>query len=855
MLEKFFTKSEKINNENLNNYTNQLQSLEKISSLLVSSLPLDSILENITQLLPSALGISFASILLWDTNNENFKVAKNSIPKKVAKIIETALHKVDGFSYPGNTDENLFKNSMKQKAVLTTENIYAMLIPVTGENYAKAVISLIKSQIKLLVSAPLIINNEAIGVLALGWKKSEFTQHDKEAVQTFTNQTAIAIQNTRLYQQIQEQLVEKKQQFQDLQALQRVSNYITSTLDFSELPQKIVDIIPDQLGKDYVGGVFAYKENDNANFYRLSSMTNTPQIKEAQKFLNLSINDYIYNFSDDIETLSNLHQHVIVSRTHYISDNFRDFAPSSIKTATLNAVKKLLNLGGIGSIPIILHDVVIGFLFFAFRIPAKAINERHINMMKAFADQIAITIGNARLYETSIQQNQDLQTIQNITNYITASLDIEEICQKIADAIPQQLGTENGYIGGFIALKETNTSILKAWAVSETPTITKALKLLPKDFKTYSIDIQKEQRKSKMLQKIFGEKQYFISDKVADVVSPPAPKVLCPPIQQIVGIKSTAAFPVIFNDEVVGMIEFIFNTPKETIDHRKIRMMQSFADQVALAINNANMFNNLKKATEDLQKAYAELQELDKAKTEFVSLASHQLRTPLSIIRGYVSMMKEGDYGELPERISHSLLKTQENIDRLINIVDDLLNVAHIEAGKLVMNFQKEDLNDIISEITEQLRPQAEEHKLYLNITLPKTKLPTLTLDRQKITEVISNLIDNAIHYTPKGGISLSLEISPDDHIVIKVQDTGIGLPKEYRKDLFTKFARAENARKIRPDGSGIGLYLAKNIIEAHQGTISADSSLGKGTTFTIKLPIKFQPTSPTTRTPLLKNN
>jgi len=251
-----------------------------------------------------------------------------------------------------------------------------------------------------------------------------------------------------------------------------------------------------------------------------------------------------------------------------------------------------------------------------------------------------------------------------------------------------------------------------------------------------------------------------------------------------------------------------------------------------------------------LEILYGELKKLDDAKSEFISIASHQLRTPLTAIKGYVSMMLEKDYGEIPDKMSQPLTNVYASNERLINLVGDILNISKIEAGKMEMEWEKASLEEMILDIINELKVKADAKKLYLKYEKPpqESKLPTgqaptpipdIMIDKTKMRQVIMNLIDNSIKYTEKGGTTIRLKIK-DNRLQIIVSDTGMGIDKEFIGRLFESFSRANVGAKTHPEGTGLGLYIARRYIEMHKGKIWVESlGKGKGSTFYIELPVK----------------
>jgi len=247
----------------------------------------------------------------------------------------------------------------------------------------------------------------------------------------------------------------------------------------------------------------------------------------------------------------------------------------------------------------------------------------------------------------------------------------------------------------------------------------------------------------------------------------------------------------------------------------------------------------LERLTLEIKIAYSKLEELDKAKTEFISIASHQLRTPLAAIKGYISMILEKSYGEVPEKIQKPLQNVSLSNERLIKLINDLLSVSRIEAGKIEMRLEESSIGEIIISVLEELENTAKKKGLYLKFESSKKLLPKISIDREKIRQTILNIVDNAIRYTNKGGVNIEIK-NIESKIQIALSDTGEGMTKEEVSHLFESFSRGMAGTKFWTEGAGLGLYIAKKFVEMHGGKIWAESEgKGRGSTFYIELPRK----------------
>ncbi len=260
-------------------------------------------------------------------------------------------------------------------------------------------------------------------------------------------------------------------------------------------------------------------------------------------------------------------------------------------------------------------------------------------------------------------------------------------------------------------------------------------------------------------------------------------------------------------------------------------LVRSVLQEIAIRKQLEDLTVKLKSANDDLR-------QLDAAKSEFISIASHQLRTPLSIIKGYVSVMLEGDVGEFKDGQEKYLQRVYDSNERLVLLVDDLLDLSRIESGRMQYKFEVASPFDLTEDIVKEFKSKAEGKKLYLKFNSKKNGIPDISMDKNNLRQAIANIIDNGTRYTEEGGIDVSLATNGTD-LVWKIQDTGIGVDPKEKDHLFKKFERGNNVSKKYTEGTGLGLYVARQIIQQHKGKVWVESNgLGKGSTFFISIPV-----------------
>jgi signal transduction histidine kinase len=270
------------------------------------------------------------------------------------------------------------------------------------------------------------------------------------------------------------------------------------------------------------------------------------------------------------------------------------------------------------------------------------------------------------------------------------------------------------------------------------------------------------------------------------------------------------------------------------------RFLRALAGQTALALSNAILFAELQRNNQQLAAANAKLRELDKLKSQFLSVATHELRTPLSIILGYNSMLAETLNDRLSEEEKDTLRESVGACKRLIRLVNSMLDITQIESGKMRMNYAPSDLRRLVGGVIALFQQEAHAKNIRLAMEVP-ARLPRIVLDAERIEQVLVNLLGNALKFTPaRGSVSVAVRHLPETRSVqVSVRDTGIGIAPEARHKIFDEFAQIhDSVKKRHRDGSGLGLAIARRIVEAHRGVLDVESAPGHGSTFFFTIPV-----------------
>jgi signal transduction histidine kinase len=317
----------------------------------------------------------------------------------------------------------------------------------------------------------------------------------------------------------------------------------------------------------------------------------------------------------------------------------------------------------------------------------------------------------------------------------------------------------------------------------------------------------------------------------------------------LISHKLELIIPLTVSKKIVGIL-CLGDKKSGRYTSRDINVLKTVSDELSIAIQNAlaiqeirdlndSLQQKISNATKELRASNAQLQRLDKAKDEFVSMASHQLRTPLTTVKGYISMVVEGDAGEITSEQRRLLDEAFMSSERMVNLINDFLNVSRIQTGKFLIDKHETNLGELVKQEIDRLKSNADSRKLEFIYKKPKD-FPIMNIDEAKIREVVMNFADNALYYSHEGAkIDVKLHVDENNQAIFEIIDTGIGVSLEDQSRLFTKFYRASNAKRQRPDGTGVGLFLAKKVISAHGGKVLFSSVEGKGSTFGFSLPVE----------------
>lgn len=470
--------------------------------------------------------------------------------------------------------------------------------------------------------------------------------------------------------------------------------------------------------------------------------------------------------------------------------------------------------------------IILILLLFAFAVLSIALFLYHRKIVQ-------VTKDNAKFQDV-------FKAIWEIEKAVLETVDFDEATKKVVNIILTQLGFINsGYEIIVLSLLDVKKWELRRIAISETQAAGRFLKETPIPFENITIPLTATKNLSV---KSIVERKMFITENVSDVLYPALGKDWVEAFQKQLGIKTSIVYPILAKDKVLGSLIFSLSKEKNKLTEQEWSVLDSFVGAVGIALDNALLFRSLNIVTKQLQTANVKLKEIDKLKDEFVSLASHELRTPMTVIKSYLwLMLDKNNVSSLSEKQRMYVDRAYTSTQRLINLVNDMLNVSRIESGRFTLVMKPIDLGELVNTVYAEMLPKAQEQKINLQFARPLQPLPKVQADPERVEQVLINLIGNSLKFTPENGtIKIEINNNPKDAAeTVSIIDNGKGISREDMSKLFQKFSMVGTNYLVKQNsqGTGLGLYLSKSIIELMNGKIWVESEgIGKGSKFSFNL-------------------
>ena len=464
-----------------------------------------------------------------------------------------------------------------------------------------------------------------------------------------------------------------------------------------------------------------------------------------------------------------------------------------------------LGIRSIAIIPLVARGQVNATVGLDYMRAHHAFTPEELRLAQTIAQQAAVALENAMLYEEAQRQARRIQTAAEIARIVVSVLDVEELLQQAVDLICQRF--DYYYVGAFLVDPSGE------WAVLRAGTGEAGRRMVAHG---HRLRVGGES----MIGQACARRQPVIAQDVSEAearyVNPLLPDT-----------RAEMALPLIVGDRVLGALTIQADRP-HAFSPQDLTVLGIVADSLAVALQNAMLYEEQKRTAERLR-------ELDRLKTQFIANMSHELRTPLNSIIGFSRVILKGIDGPLTEAQRQDLTAIHNAGQHLLGLINDILDLSKIEAGRMELQFSEVDMREIIRGVMSTAVGLTRDKPIELRQEVPED-LPPVWADPQRARQVLLNLVSNAVKFTDQGFIAVRAW-ADESFVTIAVQDTGIGIPKEKQEEIFQEFTQVESGTTRRYGGTGLGLAIARRLVELMGGRIWVESEVGKGSTFFFTLP------------------
>jgi PAS domain S-box-containing protein len=759
--------------ESLRLRVDQLSALAQASQVVTASLELDAVLAEIVSLAGQVSASKYTGVVLLDDKGTLNRSTENlpGIPALHYRVREKGL------------TAWIVRN--RKPAVVDEIGQDGSLKPGLGEGAPRfANPPVVEAGIRSLAGLPLIAKGRLLGVLYVHSPRVGAFSGQLPILTAFANQAAIAIENARLFQA-------EEQQMRRLWALADAARIVATTLDADELLQTITDSIRARFGLSLVG-VFTLDEDRESLLLRGSSM------REGVRSKHMRPGEYELPIGRGI-----IGRVARTGKSRLVPDVSVDPYFSSVFGVP---VKSAL------WVPVLDDGAAIGVLGAECRTEER-FDEDDQSLMEALADTVAIGLRNARLHQETLRRVQELTLLNRVAAAFGTAIEIDTLIDVGLAGLHELSQADRAYFVSSRWQEETCEVTHERIAQGVEPSV--------------GLIVPLEQVAAEIRSLEAGQ-PFAVVDARND-----ARIELSREVYVSRGVRSYLLVPVNVGGRLHGALGFEYSRRKHAWDPNEIRLLEGVAHELELVLENARLFDEARDRADDLAVALQRLEELDQLKDEFIQNASHELRSPLAIIRGYAEMLEAGRLGPLQPDQQKSISVISRRARMLGELVDDIALV--LEAGASPPRPEAVPLDRLVQDAIEDFQVEAQRADLKLRAKI-EDRLPPATGSPTYFRRLLDNLLSNAVKFTPAGGrVTVKLR-GQGDWLALAVSDTGVGVPEEELDRIFERFYQVDGSARRRYGGVGLGLALVKEIAQAYGGRVLVESQVDHGTTFTVLL-------------------
>ncbi len=631
--------------------------------------------------------------------------------------------------------------------------------------------------VKSSVSIPLQVGDQKVGVMFVNYRTlHRFTEEELSNIKLFATQAAIAIRNARLIDDVFHRNIQ-------LQTVAQVSKSTSTLLAPKELMHQAVNLIRERFKLYYVG-LFLIDENSKHAVLRASSGDAGQEMLQAGYKLAIDASSMIGWSIDNAQPRIVLD----ISKEKIRLNN--PYLPETRSELTL---------------PLISRGRCIGALTVQST-ESEAFSTEDVAVLQTTADQLAIAIENAQLYREETERLQESLALQKVAMALAGTLELGEVLNHMMQAA--------------MDFTDTCSGTILLWDLRQKEFIHSLTTGPERTLQFYSSRVREE-----------GIARTIVERKRTIVISDAENDSRISPIAIEKRRRAFIGTPLVSREEAIGVLYVSRSEPRQ-FSKRQVALLESLASQAAVAIERARQYRKL-------QLAYSELTKLDERKSEFLSTVSHELRSPLTPIKSCIELMLNGTYGSIPDKQRTRLEMALASVNDEARLVGNLLDLVRIQENRVTLDLERGNVLDVVRSAVQVFEYDAGKKHIELQTNLSTKGTFRTFLDKGKVKQIVTNLISNAINFTPENGVIVVSISSDKEWITVQVKDNGIGVPEEEQEKIFDRFYQVDSSSTRKVGGTGIGLNIVKEYVEMHGGQVWVQSEEGKGSTFTFTLPKK----------------